>query len=105
VDERLIGSSECLESLIGKGKRLEGQQSRSGFTAMVLAMAAAVVRPTRTVIEEALAAVKVKDVANWARNKLSLSVQARRRLAFQSGSASKPEQKQDNPQTTATPSF
>jgi hypothetical protein len=35
-----------LESLIGKGKRLEGQQSRSGFTKMVLGMAAAVIKPT-----------------------------------------------------------
>jgi hypothetical protein len=63
VGERLIGSSECLESLIGKGKRLEGQQSRSGFTAMVLGMAAAVIKPTQAFIEEALAAVQVKDVA------------------------------------------
>jgi hypothetical protein len=84
--ERLIGSSECIESLIGKGKRLEGQQSRSGFTAMVLGMAAAVVRPTRETIEEALAAVKVKRVAEWARRQLGLSVQARRRLAFQAAS-------------------
>lgn len=43
ANERLIGSNECIESLIGKGKRLEGQQSRSGFTAMVLGMVAAAV--------------------------------------------------------------
>jgi hypothetical protein len=86
VGERLIGSSECIESLIGKGKRLEGQQSRSGFTAMVLGMAAAVVRPTGETIEDSLAAVKVKDVAKWVQCKLGLSVQARRRLAFQAAS-------------------
>ena len=39
-DERLLGSTECLESLIGKGKRLEGQQCRNGFTKMILGMAA-----------------------------------------------------------------
>ncbi len=33
------GSSEVIESLFGKGKRLEGQQSRSGITLMLLAMA------------------------------------------------------------------
>ena len=38
--ERLVGSSECLESIIGRGKRLEGQQSLSGFTKMVLGLAA-----------------------------------------------------------------
>jgi hypothetical protein len=105
VDERLIGSSECLESLIGKGKRLEGQQSRSGFTAMVLGMAAALIKPTQEVIQDALAAVKVKDVTAWVKSKLGLSVQARRRLAFQAGSASKTEQKQDNTQPATTPSF
>ena len=52
--ERLIGSSECIESLIGKGKRLEGQQSKSGFTKMVLAMAAAVARPTADYISQAM---------------------------------------------------
>lgn len=81
--ERLIGSTECIESLIGKGKRLEGQQSRSGFTAMILGMAAAVVRPTQETIEAALAAVKVKDVSKWVQRELGMSVQARRRLAFQ----------------------
>ena len=34
--ERRLGSTEVLESLFGKGKRLEGQQSRSGFTRYVL---------------------------------------------------------------------
>ena len=38
--ERLPASTEVLESLIGKGKRLEGQQSQGGFTKSVLAMAA-----------------------------------------------------------------
>jgi hypothetical protein len=100
--ERLIGSTECLESLIGKGKRLEGQQSRSGFTAMVLAVPAAVVGPTHDVIEAAMAAVKTKDVFRWARDKLGLSVQARRRRAFQ---AARKEQNRDNPQISTSPGF
>lgn len=99
--QRLVGSSECLESLIGKGKRLEGQQSRSGFTAMVLGMAAAVVKPTKKTLE-ALAVVKVKHVRAWARSKLGLSVQASRRRMFQAASA---EQKQDNPQISTSLSF
>jgi hypothetical protein len=103
-NERLIGSSECLESLIGKGKRLEGQQSRSGFTAMVLGMAAAVIQPSRQVIEQALAAVKAKHVAAWAKSKLGLSVQARRRLAYQAAAPPKPEQNPDHTQTSTSPS-
>jgi len=82
LGERLPGSTECLESLIGKGKRLEGQQSRSGFTRMILAMAAAVVKPVRHIIQTALETVKTRDVDAWAQEKLGPSVQARRRLAF-----------------------
>lgn len=80
--ERLIGSSECLESLIGKGKRLERQQSKSGFTRMVLAMAAAVAEPTTEYLKEALAAVTTSDVYEWARDLLGPSVQSQRRRAF-----------------------
>jgi hypothetical protein len=80
--ERLIGSSECIESLIGKGKRLEGQQSKSGFTKMVLGMAAAVARPTNDYIPRALEAVKTKDVLTWCRERLGVSVQSQRRHAF-----------------------
>ena len=81
-DEHLIGCSECIESLIGKGKRLEGQQSKSGFTRMVLGMAAAVVEPTREYIEQALDRVKTRDVVQWCRDKLGVSVQSQRRRAL-----------------------
>lgn len=80
--ERLIGSSECIESLIGKGKRLEGQQSKSGFTKMVLAMAAAVARPTADGISQALGQVKTRDVMMWCKEHLGVSIQSRRRQAF-----------------------
>ena len=80
--ERLLGSTECLESLIGKGKRLEGQQSKSGFTKMLLGMAAAVVKPTKEYLSAAFATVKVKDVAAWCQAKLGTSLQAQRCQAF-----------------------
>lgn len=77
--EHLPGSSEVLESLIGKGKRLEGQQSKGGFTRMVLGMAAAVVQPTVEYIQQAFDQVKTKDVTQWARDHLGTSLQALRR--------------------------
>jgi hypothetical protein len=80
--ERLIGSTECLESLIGTGKHLEGQQSRSGFTKMILGMAASVVKPTCDTIQAALQAVKTKDLRTWALENLGLTLQAKRRAAF-----------------------
>jgi hypothetical protein len=80
--EHLLGSSECLESLIGKGKRMERQQSKSGFTKMVLAMAAAVVEPTKEYLQAALAYVSTETVYEWGHDLLGRSVQSQRRLAF-----------------------
>jgi hypothetical protein len=80
--EHLPGSTECLESLIGKGKRLEGQQSRSGFTKMVLGMAASVAEPTVEYVRTALFQVKTRDVTAWCKEKLGISVQSQRRQAM-----------------------
>jgi hypothetical protein len=85
--ERLVGSSEVLESLIGKGKRVEGPQSRNGFTKLVLAMAASVVQPTKEFLESALATVKTKDVVAWVQEKLGCSLQAQRRAALKTPKA------------------
>lgn len=82
--EHLMGTSEVLESLIGRGKRLEQQQSKSGFTKMLLGMAAAVVTPTEAFLREALESVPTKQVIAWADKYLGRSVQSLRRLAFQS---------------------
>jgi hypothetical protein len=81
-EERLPGSSEVLESLIGKGKRLEGQHSQSGFTKMILGVAAAVVRPTAECLTTALTTVKNSDVLNWCRTRLGISMAAKRHQAF-----------------------
>jgi hypothetical protein len=75
----LPGSSEVIESLFGKGKRLEGQQSRSGFTAQLLSMAACVCEPTEELLVEAFKCVGIKHVEQWQANMLGPSVQSRRR--------------------------
>jgi hypothetical protein len=80
--EALQGSSEVLESLIGKGKRLEGQQSKSGFTKMLLSIAAVVVKPSKDYLAAAFARVKVRHVIDWCKDKLGTSLQAKRRRAF-----------------------
>jgi hypothetical protein len=77
--EHLPGSSEAIESLIGKGKRLEGQHSKGGFTRMVLGMAAAVVQPTTDYIQQAFDQVQTVDVLGWARLTLGPSLHALRR--------------------------
>lgn len=77
--EQLPGSSEVIESLIGKGKRLEGQQSQSGFTRQVLAMAGSVVKPTHEVIQVALKSFGMKHLKAWCTEHIPQSVQSKRR--------------------------
>ena len=80
--ERLLGSSEVLESLIGKAKQLEGWQSKSGFTKMVLGLAASVSKITEEQVSAALSAIKVHEVIDWIRKHLGTSVQAQRHHAL-----------------------
>jgi predicted 3-demethylubiquinone-9 3-methyltransferase (glyoxalase superfamily) len=60
---------------------VEGQQSKSGFTRMVLAMASAVVDPTVDYLKDALENVKASDLLQWCRDKLGVSVQSQIRRA------------------------
>jgi hypothetical protein len=83
-DERLLGSSEIIESVLGKLKRLEQDQSMSGFTGLLLALCATVATTTTDVIHQALETVPTNAIITWCRNNLGQSVQAKRRRAFAS---------------------
>jgi hypothetical protein len=91
--ERLVGSSDVIESIFGKWKRLEGEQAHSGLTGLVLALGALVAPTTAEVITQALTTVPTKTVLTWCREKLGKTVQATRRALF--ASLCKAEQKQD----------
>jgi hypothetical protein len=78
----LPASSEVLESLIGKGKQLQGQHSRGGFTKMILGMAASVVQITHDGILEALQTVRNADLLAWCDQNLGPSLNAQRRQAL-----------------------
>jgi hypothetical protein len=88
--EHWPGSSECLESLIGKGKRLEGQHSQSGFTKMILGLAASVVLPTTEYLTAALSTIKNADVLAWCSSRLGVSLAAKRYQAFAPACGTKP---------------
>jgi hypothetical protein len=77
--ESLPGSTEVLESLIGKGKRMQGQHSRGGFTKMILAMAASVTRLTQDHLQAALETVRHNDMLAWCEQTLGVSQAALRR--------------------------
>ena len=100
--EHLPGSSEVIESLIGKGKRLEGQQSKSGFTRMVLGLATAVVNPTSDFLKQALETIATKHVTQWADQYLGPSLQG---LRQQTLGRLKAEQKRDKQLASTSPSF
>jgi hypothetical protein len=91
--ERLLGSSEVLESVLGKLKRLEQEQSNSGFTGLLLSMGAMVATTTADVILKALESVPTKKVLTWCKETLGRSVQAKRRSALTAHA--KMEQKRD----------
>lgn len=78
---RLPGSTEVLESLIGRGKQLMGR-NKNGYTKTVLAMAAAVMDITTDTIQAALQTVKVTNVRQWIHQKLGISLPAQRQRAL-----------------------
>ena len=80
-EQRLLGSSEVLESLLGKGKQMMGR-ARNGFTKSVLGLAAAVSDLSSQAIHDALASTTVQDVQNWTRDHLGLSLPAQRQRAL-----------------------
>ena len=81
-NERLPGSSEVIESIFGKMKQMEQSQSNSGFTGLILSIAAMVSETTVDVIRKAMDTVRTKDVLEWCKNILGESVQAKRKKAF-----------------------
>lgn len=81
--ERLIGSSEVLESLIGKYKHLQSAHRLGGMTPQLLAFGAIVMKKTAHSIGKALTAIRTCDVLQWCRDHLGLTVQGQRRHAYQ----------------------
>ncbi len=80
--ECLVGSTEVLESLFGKWKTLERQESQSGITGLILSFGALLGTWPLSRIQTALEAIPVKHVVSWCHENLPESVQTQRRLAF-----------------------
>lgn len=78
-DEVLLGSSEVLESAIGKFKTLEQDQVKSGFTSMLLSFSAFLSKTTQDAIQTALQAVPTKKIHEWFKEKIGQSLQSQRK--------------------------
>jgi hypothetical protein len=89
--ERLLGSSEILESLIGRYKQLQSTHSKGGMTAMLLSIGAIVSQKTHDVIEAALTSTKTRAVAEWTTRMLGITLQSQRLFALGSGTKTGPK--------------
>ena len=80
--ERLPGSSEVLESIIGKYKTLQGEQGQSGATSMLPSIGAFVGRPTVSGICPALHTIQGAALDKWEQVNLGSTIQSQRKQAF-----------------------
>ena len=85
-DEKLPASSEVIESIFGKQKYIDGDQSGNGFTGLVLSIGVIVSTISDDLIKTALTKVKTSDVIKWYKKHIKKSVQAKRLEAFSGGS-------------------
>jgi hypothetical protein len=89
--ERLLGSSEVLESIIGKFKDVAGERGQHGLTGMVLSIGALVGKQAVAKVEAAMTETTTQEVWDWCRSHLGRTVQSVRQRIRQ---ALHPEQKQ-----------
>jgi hypothetical protein len=80
--ERLPGSSEIVESIIGQYKHLQGERSPHGITPLILSIAANVGGHTMDLLKTALEQVGNADLFQWCRENLGITVQSQRKTAF-----------------------
>jgi hypothetical protein len=80
--ERLLASTEVLESTFGVQKRLGRDQAQSGLTGLSLGLGAVVGERTAATVRADLEATPEKQATGWARRLLGPTVQWLRRLFF-----------------------
>ena len=78
-DERLLGSSEVIESVFGKFKTIEHDQAKSGFTSMLLGLPALLSKTTQDIVKQAMETVPTKKVIEWFKENIGQSVQSKRK--------------------------
>ena len=75
-EERILGSTEIIESIFRHLKMFSAQHSKSGFISMSLATPALVGDFNTDDIETALTTVKNSDVKVWCKKNISRSIQS-----------------------------
>lgn len=80
-------STENLESLFGRYKRLEGQHSKGGFTSLLAALPMLLTEWTPDRVRGSLAKVSVKAMKQWVQETLGTTLTSRRVVAYQESAA------------------
>ncbi len=101
LGETMPGSTEVLESLIGKGKRLL-HHSGNSVTRQILSLAAATTEVTKTLVQKALSTCRMKHLAQWTRDNLKPGVHVARREDL---AATPKEQNLRNKRLSTSPNF
>jgi hypothetical protein len=91
-NERLLHSSQLIESLFGKLKFLEKEQSKSNFTNLVLSMGAIVSKTTPNILKKALESVNVNSIKKWTKEKIGFSIRTQKKEFY---NLKRVEQKRD----------
>lgn len=81
--KRLLGSSEVIESVIGRFKHMAGERGHHGMTGMVLSVGAFVGRCAINTVQSAMEEVTTHDVWKWCHEHLGATVQSVRRRISQ----------------------
>lgn len=78
-ESRLPGSSEVIESLIGKGKRLLGtSQNNNSLTVQILSIAASTAKFSVTALAESLRRCRIGHVQTWIKDNIPRGIRATR---------------------------
>jgi hypothetical protein len=80
--ERMPGSTEVLESIIGKYKHLQNTHSKGGMTAMLLSIGAIVGKRTTAMTKDVLETIRTQDVIRWCHETFGMTIASQRRLAL-----------------------
>jgi len=82
VGQVWVGSSEIIESLFGKLKSLERNQSKGGFTSLVLGVAACIGKVDADIVSAAMKQVSTAKVDAWLKEQMGPTLLSKRRNAL-----------------------
>ena len=92
-DSPLLGSSDVIESLIGKAKQRLEANGRSELNKSILLIPCLCGELTQNLVAEALTTVRVQDVTTWVSENIGETMQARRRRELAHPQPQQPETK------------